>query len=500
MATLLFLLKRFFAQRLLGLAIVVTLGFTIGVLVAGPIYADAAREAILSSAIRTASGDREERAVPHVRQPRVRLRARRRGRAGRGLHAPGRRARPPGRGTVRLAGGTIPEPLSLTVLFRDGADRASAASAASRRRARARSRFPRGSRGCSASSSARPVTAHRPDGRGGRAHARRAVRPARSRRPVLVRRPDSVPAPGLDRAAAGADGPGRVPGGRARARGDERVRVGRLPRPGRACRSSAPNGSRQQIERIAERAPRDARVRAAPGRPPVSTRCIDARRQRVADLRVPIFLVVFQIGAVTLAILAGVGSLVLYPSVVRARGPAQPRVLRRQADRRAGVPGRCSPRSSRTRSACCSAWAWPRSASNANGPSLPGVLFPIGLSPFALVLGAIGAAVGAVTLLLLSLPHVRRTILEERRLLSREDRPLISRACRSSCSCCRVALFTFVELRGTRGAVDERARSARSAGAPDADAADLRALVPVAASPAVGAPPSRPPGRRGPRA
>ena len=54
MATLRFLLKRFFAQRLLGLAIVVTLGFTIGVLVAGPIYADAAREAILSSATSTA--------------------------------------------------------------------------------------------------------------------------------------------------------------------------------------------------------------------------------------------------------------------------------------------------------------------------------------------------------------------------------------------------------------------------------------------------------------
>src|SRR4029450_13947793 len=54
MATLRFLLKRFFAQRLLGLAIVVTLGFTIGVLVAGPIYADAARGAILSSAVSTA--------------------------------------------------------------------------------------------------------------------------------------------------------------------------------------------------------------------------------------------------------------------------------------------------------------------------------------------------------------------------------------------------------------------------------------------------------------
>src|ERR671911_659344 len=49
MATLRFLLKRFAAQRLLGLAVVVTLAFSVGVLVAGPIYAEAAREAILSS-------------------------------------------------------------------------------------------------------------------------------------------------------------------------------------------------------------------------------------------------------------------------------------------------------------------------------------------------------------------------------------------------------------------------------------------------------------------
>ncbi|MEX2422105.1 MAG: hypothetical protein WD670_09845, partial [Actinomycetota bacterium] len=51
MATLRFLLKRFVAQRSLGLAVVVTLAFTVGVLVAGPIYADAAREAILSSSL-----------------------------------------------------------------------------------------------------------------------------------------------------------------------------------------------------------------------------------------------------------------------------------------------------------------------------------------------------------------------------------------------------------------------------------------------------------------
>src|SRR5918992_1687633 len=51
MATLGFVLKRLAAQRLLALALVITLGFTIGVLVAGPIYADAAREAILSSEV-----------------------------------------------------------------------------------------------------------------------------------------------------------------------------------------------------------------------------------------------------------------------------------------------------------------------------------------------------------------------------------------------------------------------------------------------------------------
>ncbi|MGZ4150772.1 MAG: hypothetical protein ACXVQJ_12075, partial [Actinomycetota bacterium] len=55
MATLRFLLKRFAAQRLLGLAVVVTLAFSVGVLVAGPIYADAAREAILSSTLHGAA-------------------------------------------------------------------------------------------------------------------------------------------------------------------------------------------------------------------------------------------------------------------------------------------------------------------------------------------------------------------------------------------------------------------------------------------------------------
>ena len=55
MRTLAFLLRRFAAQRLLGLAIVVAFGFTIGVLVAGPVYAAASREAIATAAVRTAT-------------------------------------------------------------------------------------------------------------------------------------------------------------------------------------------------------------------------------------------------------------------------------------------------------------------------------------------------------------------------------------------------------------------------------------------------------------
>ncbi len=51
MRTVRFLLKRFVAQRLLGLAVVVTLVFCVGVVVAGPIYAGAAREAILTSTV-----------------------------------------------------------------------------------------------------------------------------------------------------------------------------------------------------------------------------------------------------------------------------------------------------------------------------------------------------------------------------------------------------------------------------------------------------------------
>src|SRR5262245_31089072 len=120
-ATLRFLLKRFFAQRLLGLAIVVTLGFTIGVLVAGPIYADAAREAILSSAVTTAPVTVKNVAFQTYGNPSYDYETADATFRDAVTGLPVGRIVPQGRGTVRLQGPEGSSPLSMTVLFRDGA-------------------------------------------------------------------------------------------------------------------------------------------------------------------------------------------------------------------------------------------------------------------------------------------------------------------------------------------------------------------------------------------
>jgi len=444
MATLRFLLKRFFAQRLLGLAIVVTLGFTIGVLVAGPIYADAAREAILSSATSTAPvtvgnvrfltygnpsfdyamADAElEDAVSEL---------------------PVDEVVPQGRGTVRLVGADPTAPLSLTVMFRDGATE----------------HLPyRGEPPVGPGEIALPggvarllgvdvgetVTAIGPTGEQATLTLVGRFDPPERADPFWYGDQTPFPPPESTELPPGLmDRAGYLEVAPDLGVTSEYVwdvyldlvgvpfeRAERIPR---------------DIERIADElrtTPGFAQLQVATGLDTLITLV----QQRVADLRVPIFLVVFQIGAVTLAILAGVGSLVLSRqsfelAVLRSRGFSGGKLLAAQ-----GVQALFT-----------AIVAYPLGlllgmglatlASNANGPSLPGVLFPIGLSPFALVLGAIGAAVGAVTLLLLSLPHVRRTILEERRLLSREDRPLISRV-PVELFVLPVALFTFVELRGT---------------------------------------------------
>ncbi|HEX6400577.1 MAG TPA: FtsX-like permease family protein, partial [Actinomycetota bacterium] len=84
--------------------------------------------------------------------------------------------------------------------------------------------------------------------------------------------------------------------------------------------------------------------------------------------------------------------------------------------------------------------------SRANGPDLPTVLFPIRLNTTGQLLGAGAAAIGALILLLLSIPYVSRTVLEERRAASREDRPVLARV-PVELFVLPLGIFAFLQLR-----------------------------------------------------
>ena len=132
---------------------------------------------------------------------------------------------------------------------------------------------------------------------------------------------------------------------------------------------------------------------------------------------------VFQIGAVTLAVLAGVGALAL------TRQGFELAVLHSRGFRRGVLLG-----AQAVQAVFAAIVAYPLGlllgmglaalASTANGPDLPGVSFPIRLNAAGQQLGLVAAVIGAIILIGLSIPYVSRTILEERRAASREDRPL----------------------------------------------------------------------------
>lgn len=447
MTTFVFLLKRFFAQRLLGVAIVVTLGFTIGVLVAGPIYADAAREAILSSQVSvegttvknvrfTVFGNPDFAYFPADEQmidamPTLPLSAIVR----------------QGRGTIRLVGTREgADPLSLTVVFRDGA--------ADHLRLRGdppetpdQIALPGGIARLLGVRIGDPLTAVGPTG----AEAVLTLvgtfdPPGADEEEFWYGGQSPFPAPDSTELPPGLMGTsGYLATVPALGVTSEYVWDGYVEYEGLRFDEAVllPAGIGRVAQTLRDG---DAELVSLQVTTGVDT-MVEIVSQRVADLRVPIFLVVFQIGAVTLAVLAGVGSLVLTRqsfelAVLRSRGFSGRKLLSAQ-----GVQAGLS-----------ALVAFPLGlllgmalaflASRSNGPSLPGVLFPIELSPFAQALGIVGAVLGALALLLLSVPHVRRTILEERRLLSREDRPLLARV-PVELFVLPVAAFAFVQLRNS---------------------------------------------------
>ncbi|HET9724879.1 MAG TPA: ABC transporter permease [Actinomycetota bacterium] len=447
MRTLAFLLRRFAAQRLLGLAIVVAMGFTIGVLVAGPVYAAASREAIATAAVRTATvnvrnvrlsfygdvTDTYDRLDTTVRDATADLSV--------GRYV----AQAKSESRMRGARGA---PISLPLLFREGAERHFTT-----------------------------FEGTAPAGPGEIA----LMEDVAERLGVGIG--DTVTAIGPTDAEQAL----RVTATYGRPRGDDPfwfgsqtpipeeegadLPPGLLSREGYLALASDLGLSSQYVwdlyldlervpfddaQLIPERIGRDvAALQKVPGLTDVTASTglgalFELTRQRVADLQVPIQLVVFQVAAVALAVLAGVGSLVLSRqsfelAVLRSRGFSRGKLLAGQA----------------IHAVLAAIVAYPlglvlgiglaRLASRSNGPSLSSDLFPVRLTGSAQALGLLGAALGAVALVLVSVPHLRRTILEERRLVSREDRPPLARI-PVELFVLPLAAFAFMELRGIEAA------------------------------------------------
>lgn len=153
---------------------------------------------------------------------------------------------------------------------------------------------------------------------------------------------------------------------------------------------------------------------------------VDLVRQEMNSAVIPIYLVVFQIGAVALAVLAGVASLALSNqsfelAVLKSRGFSRRQLMTAQT----------------LQSGLAAAVALPLGlflglvlavlGQHAHGPVLPGANFSVSLSFTAVLVGLITALIGVGLVALVTLPHVSRTVIEERRVTSREDRPLLLR-------------------------------------------------------------------------
>jgi hypothetical protein len=455
MATLRFLLKRFVAQRLLGLAVVVTLAFSVGVLVAGPIYASAAREAILGSQIAGAAvtvknarfqvyGDREfdvAAADAAIRDETASL----------PLDVVVRQ----GLTEVRIVSATGP---SVPLLARDGIEDHLDIHG-----------DPPGDDGIVLHvASARALNLHVGD-------RVRLLGPTGEQRSLILRGTYPPPDRG-DPFWFGSQNPFPNRTDDTDATRPQPVVVGTdtivtlTEELGLTTQYSwdayldltgvpferaqdVPGRLDAAVTRLQQQ-PELAQVRMISG---LAT-LIELVRQRVADLAVPILLVVFQIGAVTLAVLAGVGALALTRqafelAVLHSRGFGRGTLLFAQAVQAVLAAIVAFPLGLLVGMALAAL------ASTANGPDLPGVVFPIDLNGTGQLLGLIAAALGALILLLLSIPYVSRTVLEERRAASREDRPILA----------RVPVELFVLPLGVFAFVQLRTATAPKAGSGDID-------------------------------
>ena len=150
-------------------------------------------------------------------------------------------------------------------------------------------------------------------------------------------------------------------------------------------------------------------------------------QRSVADLRVPILLVLLQILVVTLVVLAGVGVLLVSRqsfelAVLHSRGFTARTLLLAQ-----GIQALLAAVLALPIGIAIGALL-ARFAGLTNGPRPGDSGFPTSLSISSIAFGAAAAVAGAIVLWLPSIPAVRRTIIDERRQTSREARPALARA------------------------------------------------------------------------
>ena len=183
-------------------------------------------------------------------------------------------------------------------------------------------------------------------------------------------------------------------------------------------------------------------------------------RQETNNAVLPIYLVVFQIGAVALAVLAGVASLALSNqsfelAVLKSRGFSRRQLLAAQT----------------MQAAVAAAIALPIGlllglllallGEHAHGPLLSGASFHVSLSFAAVMVGVAGALLGVGLVALVTIPYASRTVVEERRATSREDRPVLLRF-PIELIILPVGLFSLLEARSRGlGRTRPRARSTR---------------------------------------
>jgi hypothetical protein len=172
-----------------------------------------------------------------------------------------------------------------------------------------------------------------------------------------------------------------------------------------------------------------AKIRATLGGTTVSSglsSLIPGAERAVATGLAPIYVIAGEVALVGLGVLLGIGLLKLERqsfelAVLTTRGARTGELAAIQAAEAAIAAGAALPLSLLVAAGLAVV------ARDAHGPALPGTLFPVALNARAVEIALGGVVLGALALVVVSLPRLRHTVIQERRRLSRTKRSVWAR-------------------------------------------------------------------------